>query len=244
MRERERLLRESDKSLSILVADDDRDILRIIKEYLEQEGYTVVTATDGEEAFNLLNSRNVSLIIMDIMMPRMNGLMATMQIREKSNIPILMLSAKSEMNDRVLGLSMGADDYLAKPFYKDELLARVEALLRRYYRLGSAADSQIGIKKEYYDLCLDMELKKFYVRGEEVRLTATEYKILEFMLSRPGKVFSAEEIYEAVWQEDCFSVENTVMIHISRIRGKIELNPKQPEYLKVVWGIGYKIEKE
>lgn len=228
----------------ILVADDDRDILRIIQQYLEQEHYQVITAKDGAQVLRILQKRNIALIIMDVMMPEMNGLLATMKIRESSNIPILMLSAKSEADDRVLGLSMGADDYLVKPFYKDELLARVKSLLRRYYQLGSAADSGSGAKKEYYDLCLDTELKKFYVRGSEVSLTATEYKILDVMLSRPGKIFSAEEIYERVWQEASYAVENTVMIHISRIRGKIELDPKQPEYLKVVWGIGYKIEKK
>ncbi|MDE7367176.1 MAG: response regulator transcription factor [Lachnospiraceae bacterium] len=211
----------------ILVADDDKDILRIVREYLEQEQYQVMTAEDGEEVLRILQSRKVSLIIMDIMMPKMNGLMATMKVRESSNIPILMLSAKSEADDRVIGLSMGADDYLVKPFYKKELLARVQSLLRRYYQFGSAADGGTS-KKVYYDLCLDTERKKFFVRGTEVSLTATEYKILDVMLSRPGKIFSAEEIYEAVWQDTSYAIENTVMIHISRIRAKMELNPKEP----------------
>lgn len=231
------------EQLTILVVDDDNEIIRIISSMLKSENYSVLTACNGDEAMQILQSRLVHLIIMDVMMPKVNGLLATVKIREKSNSPILMLSAKAEESDRVMGLSMGADDYMTKPFYKAELLARVNSLLRRYMHLGSIADKKFNSLVEYYDLVLDQEKKKLFVRGEEIRLTVTEYKIMELMLARPSKVFSAEEIYESVWKSDAFSVENTVMIHISRLREKIEINPKKPEYLKVVWGIGYKIEK-
>lgn len=226
----------------ILIADDDRDILSIIETILKEEGYQTLTAMDGSEAVSLVQTHSIQLLILDIMMPKMNGLQAATKIRELTNAPILMLSAKGENSDRVIGLNMGADDYLVKPFFREELLARVHSLLRRYLSLGSAADNS-GSLLQYHDLTLDTELKKLYVRGEEVRLTATEYKILSLLLSRPGRIFPAEEIYERVWNQDSYSVENTVMIHINRLRKKIELNPKKPEYLKVVWGIGYKIEK-
>lgn len=230
--------------IQILVVDDDREIVDIIRQYLQEEGYIPVLAYDGESALRVLDRDTISLIIMDVMMPKLNGLMAVMKIREKSNVPILMLSAKSEMEDRVIGLSMGADDYLVKPFYKEELLARVQAQLRRYKFLGGATAEK---KKEnvvnYHDISLDKEKHEVIVRGKQVNLTSTEYKILELFLRRPGKVFAAEEIYQAVWENDSYAVENTVMIHISRLRGKIEINPKQPEYIKVVWGVGYKLEK-
>lgn len=226
----------------ILIADDDRDILSIIETILKEAGYQTLTAMDGSEAVSLVQTHSIQLLILDIMMPKMNGLQAATKIRELTNAPILMLSAKGENSDRVIGLNMGADDYLVKPFFREELLARVHSLLRRYLSLGSAADNS-GSLLQYHDLTLDTELKKLYVRGEEVRLTATEYKILSLLLSRPGRIFPAEEIYERVWNQDSYSVENTVMIHINRLRKKIELNPKKPEYLKVVWGIGYKIEK-
>ncbi len=231
------------EQLTILVVDDDHEIVRIISGMLRAENYFVLAAGNGDEALRILQSRLVHLIIMDVMMPKVNGLLATVKIREKSNSPILMLSAKAEESDRVVGLSMGADDYMTKPFYKAELLARVNSLLRRYMHLGSIADKRFNSLVEYYDLVLDQEKKKLFVRGEEVRLTVTEYKIMELMLARPSRVFPAEEIYESVWKSDAFSVENTVMIHISRLREKIEINPKKPEYIKVVWGIGYKIEK-
>lgn len=226
----------------ILIADDDRDILSIIETILKEDGYQTLTAMDGSEAVSLVQTHSIQLLILDIMMPKMNGLQAATKIRELTNAPILMLSAKGENSDRVIGLNMGADDYLVKTFFREELLARVHSLLRRYLSLGSAADNS-GSLLQYHDLTLDTELKKLYVRGEEVRLTATEYKILSLLLSRPGRIFPAEEIYERVWNQDSYSVENTVMIHINRLRKKIELNPKKPEYLKVVWGIGYKIEK-
>ena len=202
----------------ILIADDDRDILSIIETILQEDGYQTLTASDGEQAVMLVQTHAVQLLILDIMMQKMNGLQAAAQIRRLTNAPILM------------------------PFFRDELLARVHSLLRRYLSLGSASDNS-GNLLQYYELTLNTELKKLYVRGDEVRLTATEYKIMSLLLSRPGRIFPAEEIYERVWEQDSYSVENTVMIHINRLRKKIKLNPKKPEYLKVVWGIGYKIEK-
>ena len=227
--------------VKVLIIEDDSSARLVTKLHLRNE-YQVVEASDGMEAMELLKHQSVDLIIADVMMPKMNGLQAATQIRRLTNAPILMLSAKGEQSDRVIGLNMGADDYLVKPFFRDELLARVHSLLRRYLSLGSASDNS-GNLLQYYELTLNTELKKLYVRGDEVRLTATEYKIMSLLLSRPGRIFPAEEIYERVWEQDSYSVENTVMIHINRLRKKIELNPKKPEYLKVVWGIGYKIEK-
>ena len=232
------------EKLNILVADDDKEIVYIIKKILTDEDYNVFSAYDGAEAVSVLDREKVHLVILDIMMPKMNGLMATMKIREQNNVPILILSAKGEESDRVLGLTTGADDYLVKPFTHAELLARVASLLRRYMRLGSIADKNDSSKIKYHELEFDTQGKKLLVRGIEVKLTATELKIMELLIKRPGRVFTAEEIYENVWKSEAYSVENTVMIHISRIRSKIEINPSKPEYLKVVWGIGYKIEKE
>ena len=232
------------EKLNILVADDDKEIVYIIKKILTDEAYNVFTAYDGTEAVSVLEREKVHLVILDIMMPKMNGLMATMKIREQNNVPILILSAKGEESDRVLGLTTGADDYLVKPFTHAELLARVASLLRRYISLGSIADKNDKSKISYHELEFDTQGKKLLVRGNEVKLTATELKIVELLIKRHGRVFTAEEIYENVWNSDAYSVENTVMIHISRIRSKIEINPSKPEYLKVVWGIGYKIEKE
>ena len=229
-------------TMRILLAEDEKDLNHIIAQKLTADGYSVDCCFDGEEAIAVLSYTDYDAVILDIMMPKMNGLQAATQIRRLTNAPILMLSAKGEQSDRVIGLNMGADDYLVKPFFRDELLARVHSLLRRYLSLGSASDNS-GNLLQYYELTLNTELKKLYVRGDEVRLTATEYKIMSLLLSRPGRIFPAEEIYERVWEQDSYSVENTVMIHINRLRKKIELNPKKPEYLKVVWGIGYKIEK-
>ena len=223
----------------ILVVDDDPSIVHIIETALCQAGYQVLTACDGETACHLAASRHPHLIIMDVMMPRCNGLVATMRIRQSSNAPILMLSAKAEGSDRVLGLEAGADDYLVKPFYQQELLARVRALLRRYDALGSIRETRPEHQLRVGDVILDTAKKQLFVRGEALRLTATEYKILQILMSNPGRVFSAEEIYSRAWESDAYAVENTVMVHISRIREKLELNPKKPEYLKVVWGIGY-----
>ena len=214
---------------NILVVDDDREIVRSLGKLLELEGYRVKKAYNGMEALDILMTEQIHLILLDVMMPKMNGLSALMKIREKNNIPIIMLSAKTEESDKVIGLSMGADDYVTKPYNTAELMARVKSQLRRYFSLGAANGTT-----QSQDILVD---------GEPVRLTATEYKIMELLMEHPGYVFSAEEIYSQVWQEDAYSVENTVMVHIRRIREKIEITPKNPKYLKVVWGIGYKIEK-
>ncbi len=223
----------------ILAVDDDPDILSMVQQSLESEGYSVITATNGNEAYNISQKQKINLIIMDVMMPVSNGIVTSLKIRERSNVPILMLSAKAEGSDRVLGLEAGADDYLVKPFYKQELLARVKALLRRYDALGSIREEKSDNLIIVGNIALDTAKKQLIVRGDTVRLTATEYKILDVLMSNPGRVYSAEEIYERVWNSDAFAVENTVMVHISRIREKLELNPKKPEYLKVIWGIGY-----
>ena len=226
----------------ILVVDDDFSIVNIIETALKQANYQVLTAHDGETACHIANTKHPHLIIMDVMMPQCNGIVATMRIRQNNNIPILLLSAKAEGSDRVLGLEAGADDYLVKPFYQQELLARVKALLRRYDDLGSIRETKPDEHIRVGDVMLDTAAKQLIVRGDAVRLTATEYRILQVLMSNPGRVYSAEEIYERVWERDAYAVENTVMVHVSRIREKLELNPKKPEYLKVVWGIGYVFE--
>ena len=225
----------------ILVVDDDPSIVHLIREMLAEE-YTVCTAFNGEEALQMVREEKPDLLILDVMMPKMNGIQTTVKIREISNSPILILSAKAESSDRVIGLTAGADDYLVKPFYKEELLARVQALLRRYDTLGSIRETESGAEIVIRDAELRKDEKKLLMRGEAVHLTPTEYKIMEFLMENPGHVFTSEEIYSHVWDNEAFSVENTVMVHISRIRDKIELNPKKPEYLKVVWGIGYVFE--
>ena len=225
-------------SYSILAADDDAAILNIVKTMLTEAGYRVVCADNGEDACRLAASERPHLIILDVMMPGCSGIAATGRIRQENNVPILMLSAKAEGSDRVLGLEAGADDYLVKPFYREELLARVKALLRRYHDLGSVREDMGREVLRVGDMALDTEKKQLTVRGEPVRLTATEYRILRLLMAHPGRVFPAEEIYSRVWESDAYAVENTVMVHISRIRDKIELDPKKPEYLKVVWGIG------
>ena len=227
----------------ILVADDDREIVKAIAILLEREGYKVLRAYDGLEALDLLAQNQVQLILMDVMMPRMDGLSAIMKIRERKNIPIIVLSAKSEDTDKVLGLSMGADDYVTKPYNSQELLARVKSHLRRYTRLGDIHAASASKEFKSGRLCYHAEERVLYADGESIRLTATETKIVDLFMRNLGRVFSAEEIYCRVWEGDAFAPENTVMVHIRRIREKIELNPKEPEYLKVVWGIGYKIEK-
>ena len=198
--------------------------------------------------WEIVNKNDINLILLDVMMPKLNGISAMMKIREKNNIPILILSAKTEESDKVAGLVMGADDYIEKPFNTAELLARVKAQLRRYFTLGASKNEK---EKQYESetitvgkLKLSTATKEINVEGECFNLTATEYKILQLLMSNPGRVFSAEQIYQNVWNEEVYSVENTVMVHIRRIREKIEINPKQPKYLKVVWGIGYKIEKD
>jgi len=227
----------------ILVVDDDREIAMAVEKLLAREGFDVIKAYDGMQALEALAANQVHLILLDIMMPKLDGLSATMKIRESRNIPIIIISAKSEDSDKILGLSMGADDYVTKPFNPLELVARVKSQLRRYMHLGDIANGQKSSVLRTGGLCLDTDAKQLTVDGEPVKLTAKEYKILELLMSKPGVVFSAEQIYEAVWKEVPYSVENTVMVHIRRIREKIEINPKEPKYLKVVWGIGYKIEK-
>ncbi|MBQ6551701.1 MAG: response regulator transcription factor [Lachnospiraceae bacterium] len=225
----------------ILIADDDPSIVRVIKEMLKDD-YAVCSAGNGEDALRMVRNEKPDLIILDVMMPKMNGIEATVKIREISNSPILILSAKAEGSDRVIGLTAGADDYLVKPFYREELLARVQALLRRYDTLGSIREAEGSTVIVIRDAELRKDEKKLIMRGEPVHLTPTEYRITEFLMDNPGHVFTAEEIYSHVWESEAYSVENTVMVHISRIRDKIELNSKKPEYLKVVWGIGYVFE--
>lgn len=228
---------------NVLVVDDDREIVRAIAKLLEMEGMHVLKAYNGLEAMDVLMTQNVQLILLDVMMPQMDGLSATLKIRESKNIPIIILSAKTEDSDKVLGLSMGADDYVTKPYNLSELVARVKSQLRRYMHLGGVGKSNQSEELCVGGLCLDRKAKQILVDGEAVKMTATEYKILELLMENAGRVFSAEEIYRKVWNEDAYSVENTVMVHIRHIREKIEIDPKSPKYLKVVWGIGYKIEK-
>jgi len=228
--------------MTILVCDDDREIAEAIGIYLRHEGYGVLLAHTGPEAVKAAGGNEVHLIIMDIMMPGFDGIRATLKIREGGgNVPILMLSAKSEDTDKIMGLSMGADDYLTKPFNPLELIARVKSLLRRYMTLGALHSPPAMYRSG--GLELDVESKTVTVDGEAVRLTPVEFKILEYLLKNAGRVYSITQIYESVWDEPAYSPENTVAVHIRRIREKIEIDPKNPKYLKVVWGIGYKIEK-
>ncbi|MGN0659602.1 MAG: response regulator transcription factor [Emergencia sp.] len=227
--------------MNILVCDDDREIAGAIEIYLRNEGYTVFKAFDGAEALKEVNSRQIHLIIMDVMMPKMDGVQATMKIREEKNIPIIMLSAKSEDYDKITGLNVGADDYITKPFNPLELIARVKSQLRRYMDLGSM-EKKSGVFRTG-GLEVDDEEKTVRVDGEYVTVTPTEFGILRLLTQHAGKVFSMDQIYENVWNEPAYNPENTVAVHIRRIREKIEINPKNPKYLKVVWGIGYKIEK-
>ena len=228
----------------ILVVDDDAEIVGAIAITLEREGYRCLRAYDGLQALDLCLDPAVRLILIDVMMPRLDGLSALMRIREKRNLPVIVLSAKSEDSDKILGLSMGADDYVTKPFNPQELLARVKSQLRRYTQLGDVhAQERAGVLVNGR-LAYDPESRQLTADGEPVRLTATETKIVELLMRHPGRVFPAEEIYRRVWgEETAYACENTVMVHIRRIREKVELNPKEPDYIKVVWGIGYKMER-
>ena len=228
----------------ILVVDDDREIVKAIAILLEKEDYRVLRAYDGMEALDILAGNQVQLLIIDVMMPRLDGLSAVMRIREKRNLPIIVLSAKSEDSDKILGLSMGADDYVTKPYNPQELAARVKSQLRRYTRLGDIHASEQTEELTNGRLTFRTDERILYADGEAVKLTATETKIMELFMRNLGRVFPAEEIYRRVWDEEAYAPENTVMVHIRRIREKIELNTKEPEYLKVVWGIGYKMEKK
>jgi DNA-binding response OmpR family regulator len=225
----------------VLVVDDEEEIRDAIEIYLKNEGMTVIKAKDGVEAIEKLNEHDVHLIILDIMMPRLDGIATTFKIREEKNIPIIILSAKSEDTDKILGLQIGADDYVTKPFNPLELIARVKSQLRRYVAFGSYEGNEKLI--DLHGLTLDVSAKEVTVNGEVVRLTPIEYKIVELLATNAGRVFSISEIYERVWKEPGFNAENTVAVHIRKIREKIEIDPKNPRYLKVVWGIGYKIEK-
>ncbi|MGE7665396.1 response regulator transcription factor [Ureibacillus composti] len=229
------------ETLTVLVTDDDQDIRDGIEIYLKNEGYKVLKAADGVEALELLGKNEVHLIILDIMMPNMDGITATFKIRAERNIPIIMLSAKAEDTDKIHGLSVGADDYISKPFHPLELLARVKSQLRRYVQLGTYQGQTS--KVEVDGLSLDMDAKEVRLDGDVVKLTPIEYKITELLLKNVGRVFSIREIYELVWNEEAYNAENVVAVHIRKIREKIEADPKNPRYLKVVWGIGYKIEK-
>ncbi len=227
---------------TILVCDDDREIVEAIDIYLTQENYRVLKAYDGIQALEMLRKEDIQLLIIDIMMPKLDGIRATLKIREESSIPIIILSAKSEDADKILGLNIGADDYMTKPFSPLELVARVKSQLRRYTKLGTMVENQESV---YHTggLMIDDEKKEVTVEGEVIRLTPMEYNILLFLVKNAGKVYSIEQIYENIWNEEAIGVDNTVAVHIRHIREKIEINPKEPQYLKVVWGIGYKVEK-
>ena len=228
---------------NILVCDDDREIVDAIEIYLSQDGYKIYKAYDGEQAIQILDKEDIHLLIMDIMMPRLDGIRATLKIREYSSIPIIILSAKSEDTDKILGLNIGADDYICKPFNPLELVARVKSNLRRYTSLGSLT----GENKAIYQvggLILNDDTKQVTVVDEPVKITPIEYNILLLLMKNQGRVFSINQIYESIWNEDAIGADNTVAVHIRHIREKIEINPKEPRYLKVVWGVGYKIDKE
>jgi DNA-binding response OmpR family regulator len=225
----------------VLVVDDDRAIREAIGIYLRNEGMTVLEAGDGIEALEQLEKQDVHLIVMDIMMPRLDGIAATFRIRESKNIPIIMLSAKTEDTDKVLGLSIGADDYVTKPFNPVELIARVKSQLRRFITLGTYGGSTRTIQLN--GLSLDQDAREVRLNGDPIKLTPIEYRIVELLMMNAGRVFSIDEIYERAWKEPSYNAENTVAVHIRKIREKIEIDPKNPRYLKVVWGIGYKMEK-
>ena len=226
---------------NILVVDDDKEIVNAIEIYLSKEGYNILKAYNGEEAIHVIQNNEIHLVILDIMMPKMNGIELAKKIRENLSIPILMLSAKSEDYDKINGLNVGADDYITKPFNPMELIARVNSQIRRYTKLGSAIQSE-GNTYQTGELLIDDNTKQVMVDGKEIKLTPTEYNILKFLLKNKGKVYSIEQIYENVWEEESYGAENIIAVHIRHIREKIEINPKEPKYLKVIWGVGYKIE--
>lgn len=228
---------------NILVCDDDKEIVEAIEIYLSQEGYHILKAYDGMQALKILETEEVHLLILDVMMPRLDGIHATLKIREKHSIPIIILSAKSEDVDKILGLNVGADDYVTKPFNPLELVARAKSQLRRYTQLGGTAKEESETVYETGGLRMNDDLKEVTVDGETVKLTPIEYNILKLLMRNQGRVFSIGQIYESIWNEEAIGADNTVAVHIRHIREKIEINPKDPRYLKVVWGVGYKIEK-
>lgn len=227
---------------TVLVCDDDKEIVDAIEIYLSQEGYRILKAYDGIQAVEMMQKYEIHLLIIDIMMPKLDGLRATLKIRENSSVPIIILSAKSEDADKILGLNIGADDYVTKPFNPLELVARVKSQIRRYTKLGNAAEESQRVYKTG-GLVINDDLKEVTVDGELVKLTPIEYNILLLLVKNQGKVFSINQIYESIWNEDAIGADNTVAVHIRHIREKIEINAKEPRYLKVVWGIGYKVEK-
>lgn len=229
--------------MNILVCDDDREIVDAIEIYLNQEGYRVLKAYDGEQALEVLKTENVQLVIIDIMMPKLDGIRATIKIRESNSVPVIFLSAKSEDTDKILGLNVGADDYVTKPFNPLELVARVKSNLRRYTSLGSLNVTNNALFVAG-GLCMNDDTKEVTVDGEPVKLTPIEYNILLLLVKNQGRVFSIDQIYENIWNEEAIGADNTVAVHIRHIREKIEINPKEPRYLKVVWGVGYKVEKQ
>ena len=226
---------------NILVCDDEKDIVSALKIYLEPEGYRVLEAYNGQEALDILDREQVHLILLDIMMPKMDGISAVVKLREYSNVPVILLTAKSEDTDKVLGLNIGADDYITKPFNPLEVLARVRSQLRRYMRLGgsSSGESTLNIG----GISLDDGSKDVTVDGEPVSLTPTEYEILKLLMNNPGRVFSPREIYKLVWKDEAYGAESTVAVHIRHLREKLEINPAEPRYIKAVWGQGYKMER-
>lgn len=228
---------------NILVCDDDREIVEAIDIYLKNEGYHVLKAYDGEQALEILEKENVHLLIIDIMMPKLDGIRATAKIRENSSIPIIILSAKSEDTDKILGLNVGADDYVSKPFSPLELVARVKSNLRRYTTLGNLKAAESANIYQVGGLKMNDDTKEVEVDGEPVKLTPIEYNILLLLVKNQGKVYSINQIYENIWNEEAIGADNTVAVHIRHIREKIEINPREPRYLKVVWGVGYKVDK-
>ena len=229
------------EKFNVLVVDDEKEIRDAIDIYLRGEGRNVIKSGDGFEALEILDKEDIHLVVLDIMMPKLDGMRTCLKIRESRNIPIILLSAKSEDSDKILGLNIGADDYVTKPFNHLELVARVKSQLRRYdYPLNRENTQDLIVIK---DLTIDTVNKQVSLRGENIKLTATEYKILTLLASHPGRIFSIKEIYERVWEEPFYKSENTVTVHIRRMREKIEINSKEPEYIKVVWGLGYKIDK-
>jgi len=229
--------------MTILVCDDDKEIVEAISIYLKQEGYDIVPAYDGKEALQQMKEQKIHLVILDIMMPKLDGIHALLKLREESSIPVILLSAKSEDVDKILGLNVGADDYVTKPFNPLELVARVKSQLRRYTQLGGMEQGNDSVLVNGA-ITMDREQKQVTVDGELVKLTPPEFKILQLLMENVGTVFSSAQIYERIWEEDAYATDNIVSVHIRRIREKIEIDPKNPDYVKVMWGVGYRMEKK
>ncbi len=227
---------------NILVCDDDKEIVKAIEIYLKKQGYNVYKAYNGNECLEILKNNNISLIILDIMMPEKDGMETLSEIREEYNLPVIMLSAKSEDQDKIEGLNLGADDYVTKPFNPLELIARVNSGIRRYTTLGAKDEEENSSMYRTGDLIINDETKKVTVDGKEIKLTPTEYNILKFLTKNKGIVYSIDKIYENVWDDEAYGADNIIAVHIRHIREKIEIDPKNPKYLKVIWGIGYKME--